>query len=204
MCACQCFFVATMAPLPEFHFTLRYDALTEDFSWFKSRSGCCYHQYSQVPMFRSLDEMEAGDRPGDHVEAILDLRNDTDTALLPMIGIGDEYFGLGASLPLHFVNFTDTDDEYIAGLHEYEEDAFLSRRHVIMQHRPGIINDTLFEGIRIREMDLGADSPLMSVGAGMQGVDALFIHIAPGTRTRLKARWWIDQSRAPAIVRNLL
>ena len=203
-----------MAPLPELHFVLRYDSVTEDYLWFRSRvpSTC-----SEVRMFDILEEMEVGDRAGDYIEAILDLKNDTDTSLVSMLGIGDEYFSL-STFPLHFVNFTDMDDEVLVDtdtdtdLSDTDTDTEISdtdpegldRRLVMLKNRPGVIYDTVFQGVRIRELYLDGQSHLKSVGAGVPGLDGLFIYIEPGSRTRLKARWWIDQSRKPAIVRNLL
>jgi hypothetical protein len=168
-------------------------------------------------MFDILEEMEVGDRAGDYIEAILDLKNDTDTSLVSMLGIGDEYFGL-STFPLHFVNFTDMDDEVLVDtdtdtdLSDTDTDTEISdtdpegldRRLVMLKNRPGVIYDTVFQGVRIRELYLDGQSHLKSVGAGVPGLDGLFIYIEPGSRTRLKARWWIDQSRKPAIVRNLL
>jgi len=206
-----------MAPLPELHFVLRYDSLTEDFLWFRSR--VTHTSFSPVRMFDILEEMEVGDRPGDYIEAILVLKNDTDTSLVSMLSVGDEYFGLDS--PLHFVNFTDIDDEIMLGvdtdagirtsdtdteseLDSESETESSHKRLVTLKFRPGVVYDTLFQGIRIREMHLDHDSPLKSVGAGVPGLDGLFIYIEPGSRKRLKARWWIEESRKPAVVRNLV
>lgn len=196
-----------MAPLPELSFHLR--SVDGELLWFRSRVP---RGSSPAPSFRVLDEMELGHRPGRYIEAILDLANLTDTALVPMIGLGDEYVAL-ESHPLYLVNFTDTDDEHFEGTHKEDDDdddgKDASVRDVVLQLAdvvlPGAtVRDTLFEGIRIRELFVDADSTTTSVGAGRPGWDALFIHIGPQSRTRLKVRWWVDRYKGDALVTNLL
>jgi hypothetical protein len=197
--------ILEMAPQPVLSFHLR--KIEEEFLWFRSRE--C--RRGSAPSFRVLDEMELGQRTGQYIEAILDLANTTDTALIPMIGLGDEYVAL-ESHPLYFVNFTDTVDENIEGLFKEEDDegeptkASSARRDVVLQRTSPVapIYDTLFEGIRIREIYADAYSATTSVGAGRPGWDSLFIYIRPQSRTRLKVRWWIDECKGGALVTNLL
>jgi hypothetical protein len=138
------------------------------------------------------------------------LRNDTDNALVPMIGLADEYSaidgGSGSSFGsfgdvgtrLHFVNFTDTDDEI---LDPDREDNDSGNRRVVHTRRDDFVSDTLFEGVRIREVNLGEG---MSVGAGLAGYDALHVYIDPRETVRVVARWYPDDTRFQALVRSLV
>lgn len=168
-----------MAPLPVYRFIFR---ATPD--------GSIWCRGSSVADNSAFFEDATG-----CASVMLELRNDTDTALTRMIGVADEYTAIE---PLHFVNFTDTDDELLIGKEEEEEKEEddqeprpWSVAPRVVRLRDDIVTDTLFEGIRIREIHLREG---MSVGAGVEGLDALHMYITPGQCVRVIARWFPGMS----------